>query len=69
MTIVSKSVKIYSYRADGLHIITPRTRFDVRPVEVVVTYEKLTEKEKKRQKQIDAIKRKNNAQALKKVVR
>lgn len=67
--IVSRSVVVYSYQSDGLHIKRQRTRFEIKPAEEVVTYEKLTEKEKKRQKQIDAIKRKNNGQALKRIVR
>lgn len=69
MTIISKSVVVYSYQADGLHIKRQRTRFEIRPTEEVVSYQKLTEKEKKRQRQLDAIKRKNNSQPLKRVVR
>ncbi|MGM8868835.1 hypothetical protein [Enterobacter hormaechei] len=47
MTIISKSVVVYSYQADGLHIKRQRTRFEIRPAEEVVTYEYLTEKQKK----------------------
>lgn len=69
MTIISKSPKIYSYRADGLHILTPRRLGETRYHEEVTPYSKLTEKEKKRQKQLDAIKRKNNGKAVRKIVR
>lgn len=68
-TVVSRSPKIYSYRADGLHVLTPRRLGETRYHEEVTPYKTLSEKEKKRQKQIDAVKRKNNSKALRKIVR
>lgn len=69
MAIVSRSPKIYSYRADGLHILTPRHPGEIRYHEEVTPYKELTERQKKLQKKLDTIKRKNNSKALRKIVR
>lgn len=69
MPKVVVGVKIYSYRSDGLHVITPRKLGTIRPAEEIITYERLSEKQKKMQRKLDAIHRRNNGAAQKKVIR
>lgn len=48
MTIISTKVKVYSYRSDGLHMVTHRKPGTTRPHDEVIPVDVEKEKERKR---------------------
>lgn len=64
MAKVVVGVKIYLYGADGRRTLTPpiRSQGDRYKHEEFETYEQLSEKQKRAQRRIDAIRRKHNTQ-------
>lgn len=69
MAIVQRRMIVRIYTSEGVKELTPRRPGELYYHQEFQTYEKLTEKQKKLQKQIDAIKRRNNGKPPKNTIR